>query len=98
MDVPLRLDAKASPGSVVAVPAQGALAVPAIRLHWIDWLRVAAIAGVFVFHTFRPFNTDGWHVKNAETSAELNVLTTLFSSFGLAVLFLLAGIGMRFAL
>ncbi len=68
------------------------------RLHWIDWLRVAAIAGVFVFHTLRPFNTDGWHVKNAETSADLNQLTTIFSSFGLAVLFLLAGAGVRFAL
>ena len=70
----------------------------AVRLHWIDWLRVAAIAGVFVFHTLRPFNTDGWHVKNAETSAALNGLTIFFESFGLAVLFLLAGAGVRFAL
>lgn len=38
---------------------------PAPRLHWIDWLRVAAIAGVFVYHTLRPFDADDWHVKNA---------------------------------
>jgi peptidoglycan/LPS O-acetylase OafA/YrhL len=68
------------------------------RLHWIDWLRVAAIAGVFVFHTFRPFDADGWHVKNAETSAMLGGLMTWFWSFGLALLFLLAGAGARFAL
>lgn len=68
------------------------------RLHWVDWLRVGAIAGVFVFHTLRPFNTDDWHVKNAETSAGLNELTVFFASFGLAVLFLLAGAGVRFAL
>jgi peptidoglycan/LPS O-acetylase OafA/YrhL len=70
----------------------------AVRLHWIDWLRVAAIAGVFVYHTLRPFNTDGWHVKNAETSDLLNGFTTFFAAFGLAVLFLLAGAGVRFAL
>ena len=70
----------------------------AVRLHWIDWLRVAAIAGVFVYHTLRPFNTDGWHVKNGETSDLLNGFTTFFAAFGLAVLFLLAGAGVRFAL
>jgi peptidoglycan/LPS O-acetylase OafA/YrhL len=59
---------------------------------------VLAIAGVFLFHTLRPFNTDDWHVKNAATSDLLNVFTTFFWSFGLAVLFLLAGAGVRFAL
>jgi peptidoglycan/LPS O-acetylase OafA/YrhL len=86
----------------VARPAEGpppAAAVPAAsRLHWIDWLRVAAIAGVFVYHTLRAFNTDDWHVKNAETSVVLDGLTTFFTAFGLAVLFLLAGAGVRFAL
>lgn len=68
------------------------------RLHWIDWLRVAAIAGVFMFHTLRPFNADDWHVKNAEQSAELGIVMGAFWSFGLAVLFLLSGAGARFAL
>jgi hypothetical protein len=53
---------------------------------------------VFVFHTVRPFNTDDWHVKNIEMSAALTGLTAFFTSFGLAVLFLLAGAGVRFAL
>lgn len=73
-------------------------ASPAPRLHWIDWLRVAAIAGVFLYHTLRPFNTEGWHVKNAETSDALGVPMMVFWSFGLALLFLLAGAGTRFAL
>jgi glucan biosynthesis protein C len=83
----------------VGAPTSDLPATPAqLRLHWIDWLRVAAIAGVFVYHTFRPFNTDDWHIKNAETSTFLNGLTTFFGSFGLAVLFLLAGAGVHFAL
>ena len=79
---------------------RGAMAtVPAVpRLHWIDWLRVAAIVGVFLFHTLRPFNADGWHVKNLEQSAGLSVAMGVFWSFGLAVLFLLSGVGARFAL
>lgn len=68
------------------------------RLHYVDWLRVFAIAGVFLFHTLRPFDTDDWHVKNPETSEALGALMGLFWSFGLAVLFLLSGAGARFAL
>jgi peptidoglycan/LPS O-acetylase OafA/YrhL len=79
--------------------AAGSVATaPAPRLHWIDWLRVAAIAGVFLFHTLRPFNADDWHVKNVEQSAGLSVAMGVFWSFGLAVLFLLSGVGARFAL
>jgi peptidoglycan/LPS O-acetylase OafA/YrhL len=78
--------------------AGSAATTPAPRLHWIDWLRVAAIAGVFLFHSLRPFNADDWHVKNAEQSAGLSVAMGVFWSFGLAVLFLLSGVGARFAL
>ncbi len=85
--------------SLTNEPTDGPASVPAApRLHYIDWLRVGAIAGVFVFHTLRPFNTDDWHVKNAETSDLLNILLTFFWTFGLAVLFLLSGAGARFAL
>lgn len=78
------------------VPAPAVTAAP--RVHFIDWLRVGAIAGVFVFHSLRAFNTEDWHVKNAETSELLTLVTVFFWLFGLAVLFLLAGAGVRFAL
>jgi peptidoglycan/LPS O-acetylase OafA/YrhL len=68
------------------------------RLHWIDWLRVGAIGGIFVFHSLRPFSSEGWHVTNAQTSELLTTVTAFFWTFGLAVLFLLAGVGARFAL
>ena len=68
------------------------------RLHWIDWLRVAAIGGVVLFHSLRPFSPEGWHVTNAQTSDLVALITAFFWTFGLAVLFLLAGVGARFAL
>jgi peptidoglycan/LPS O-acetylase OafA/YrhL len=73
-------------------------ATSAGRMHWIDWLRVAAIAGVFVFHSLRPFDATDWHVKNAETNDLIGASQIFFSTFGLAVLFLLAGAGVQFAL
>jgi peptidoglycan/LPS O-acetylase OafA/YrhL len=69
-----------------------------MRLHWIDWLRVGAIGEIFIFHSLRPFSSEGWHVTNAQTSELLAVVTAFFWTFGLAVLFLLAGVGVRFAL
>ncbi|HEU5287860.1 MAG TPA: acyltransferase, partial [Candidatus Limnocylindria bacterium] len=67
------------------------------RLHYLDWLRVVAIASVFVFHTLRPFG-DEWHVNNAERSQALEDALFFFWTFGLALLFLVAGAGVRFAL
>ncbi len=38
------------------------------RLHHLDWLRILAILGVFLFHAVHPFDALPWHIKNAETS------------------------------
>jgi peptidoglycan/LPS O-acetylase OafA/YrhL len=68
------------------------------RLHYVDWLRVGAIAGIFVFHTTRAFDTTSWHVKNVETSVVFTDVQFFFATFGIPMLFLLAGAGVRFAL
>ena len=57
-----------------------------------------AIAGVFLYHTTRAFDTSGWHVKNADTSATVDALQFAFVTFGIPVFFLLAGAGARSAL
>jgi peptidoglycan/LPS O-acetylase OafA/YrhL len=71
-------------------------AVPA-RLNSLDWLRVLALLGVFVYHGLRPFDTEDWHVKNAEQSSAITVLLALIA-WGLALFFLLAGAGSGLAL
>lgn len=67
------------------------------RVHALDWLRVLALGGVFVYHTLRPFDTNDWHVKNLEQS---QVVTLLLGSmvWGLGLFFLLAGAGSMLAL
>ena len=41
---------------------------PSERIHYLDWLRVLALLGVFLYHAVHPFDTLEWHVKNADQS------------------------------
>ena len=43
------------------------------RRYELDWLRVLAILAIFVFHCTRPFDSDGWHIKNPTTYNVLDV-------------------------
>jgi peptidoglycan/LPS O-acetylase OafA/YrhL len=66
------------------------------RIHYFDWLRAAAVLGVVVYHALGPF-TDGWWINNAERSELLTSAMLFFETFGLGLLFLLAGASVRFA-
>ena len=49
-----------------------------VRLHYLDWLQVLAVLGVFLFHAVHPFDDlADWHIKNVEKS----VLATFFAGF-----------------
>ena len=45
----------------------------AVRVYYLDWLRVLAILTVFVFHCGRFFDLVEWHVKNPTTYFGANV-------------------------
>jgi len=68
------------------------------RLHWLDWLRVIAILGVFLFHAVHPFDVTDWHIKNAEQSDLVTVFIVFLFPWGMPFFFLLAGAGSRLAL
>jgi peptidoglycan/LPS O-acetylase OafA/YrhL len=68
------------------------------RLYFLDWLRVLAVFGVFVFHTLRPFDDADWHVKNAETSEGISIAIAFLGLWGLAFFFMLSGAGAWLAL
>ena len=71
------------------VPSQPAR--PSIRLHYIDWLRVLAVFGVFVYHSLQPFSTDDWHVKNRQVSPAIGDVISFIDPWGVAFFFLVAG-------
>jgi peptidoglycan/LPS O-acetylase OafA/YrhL len=68
------------------------------RLHYLDWLRVIAILGVFLYHAFHPFDLTDWHIKNAEQSEPLTAVMLSFAPWGMPFFFLIAGTGTWFAL
>jgi glucan biosynthesis protein C len=68
------------------------------RLYYLDWLRVLAILGVFLYHAVHPFDLTDWHIKNAEQSLAITAVLIFVSPFGMPFFFMMAGIGTRFAL
>lgn len=68
------------------------------RIHYIDWLRAGAVVGVVVYHSLLPFGMSEWHINNTERSGLLTTVLLVFETFGLGLLFLLAGASARFAL
>ena len=72
---------------------------PPERRFDIDWLRVIAIFLLIPFHTGRIFDDDGFYIKNAVTSPFIEeFIHFFFGQWRLALLFVVSGIGTRFAL
>lgn len=68
------------------------------RYYYIDWLRVLAILAVFLFHNARFFDSDDWHVKNAETSLGFTIFIVFTSQWLMPLFFILSGLSAYYAL
>lgn len=68
------------------------------RLHYLDWLRVLAILGVFLFHASNVFNDQDFVIKNAQQSEVITGIQAFFFPWGMPLFFLIAGAGTWFAL
>ena len=82
-----------------AVAQKGALTENSARLHYLDWLQVLAILGVFLFHATHPFDElSDWIIKNTETTWVLNFFGGFFYPWGMPFFFLMAGAASWFSL
>src|SRR6059058_3270663 len=68
------------------------------RIHYFDWLRLIAVLGIVVYHALLPFSRGTWFIRNADRSDLLTTVLSLLETFGLPILFLIAGASARFAL
>ena len=68
------------------------------RLYYLDWLRVVAIFGVFLFHSSSVFNTMDFHIKNVDQSEIITIIQSFFFPWGIPLFFMIAGAGTWFAL
>ena len=69
------------------------------RMYYIDWLRVIAMLAIFIYHCTRFFGIEGWHLKNAQQSMVVFVLTRgLIWPWVMELFFVLSGVGAWYAL
>jgi peptidoglycan/LPS O-acetylase OafA/YrhL len=69
------------------------------RLHYLDWLQVLAVLGVFLFHAIHPFDDlADWHINNADKSALATFFVGFFNLWGMSFFFLMAGATSWFSL
>jgi glucan biosynthesis protein C len=69
-----------------------------VRLYYLDWLRVLATLGVFLFHASNVFNGTGFEIANAESSDLILIIDAFFFPWGMPLFFLVAGAASWFAL
>lgn len=70
----------------------------AVRLHSLDWLRVLATLGVFLFHAINVFSPFGFEISNAQSSDVIAFIQVFFFPWGMPLFFLVSGVGSWFAL
>jgi peptidoglycan/LPS O-acetylase OafA/YrhL len=81
------------------VPGQtGSATRGAVRLHYLDWLRVLAVLTIFVFHSGRFFDEEPWHVKNPTTYFGMTVWTYFLAAWLMPLVFVISGASIFYAL
>jgi glucans biosynthesis protein C len=68
-----------------------------VRYHFLDGLRVLAIAVLLFFHTGMLFVGWGWHLTNPETIPALRLPMDIAHRLRMPLLFVIAGAGLWFA-
>ncbi|HXX79516.1 MAG TPA: acyltransferase family protein, partial [Ktedonobacteraceae bacterium] len=68
------------------------------RLHYLDWLRVLAVVGVFYAHSINIFDILYWHISTGAQSPGLIVMVVFGTQWGMSLFFFLAGASAWFAL
>jgi glucan biosynthesis protein C len=68
------------------------------RRYDLDWLRVLAFSGVFLYHCSRFFDESYWNIKNATTSPLVDILKGIFDLWGMPLIFIVSGASIFLAL
>ncbi len=75
-----------------------ATSISSTRRYDIDWLRVLLILAVFIFHSMRFFDQDGWHIKNIDTYLGVQIVIVFLSRWMMPAIFLISGFSTFYAL
>lgn len=68
------------------------------RRYDLDWLRVFGILTVFVYHSGRFFNQEGWHVKNPNTYFAVEIWEVILANWMMPLIFAISGASLLYAI
>jgi peptidoglycan/LPS O-acetylase OafA/YrhL len=68
------------------------------RQYYIDWLRIIATIGIFLFHNARAYNYGDWHVKNAQTTLGATQFVEFMNIWMMPLFFVLSGAAVYYSL
>jgi peptidoglycan/LPS O-acetylase OafA/YrhL len=68
------------------------------RQHYIDWLRIIATIGIFLFHNARAYDYGDWHIKNALTSLGATQFVEFMNIWMMPLFFVLSGASVYYSL
>ena len=68
------------------------------RRFELDWLRVAAIMVVFLYHSSRFFNLGDWHIKNAGTYVWVEIWNIFVTRWMMPLFFIISGASLFYAI
>jgi peptidoglycan/LPS O-acetylase OafA/YrhL len=71
---------------------------PTERKYYLDWLRVAAILTVFIYHSTRFFDLGDWHIKNPEVYRSVSVFQGMMEIWMMPLIFVISGASVFYAL
>ena len=86
-------------GATAPVAGSEASAVAGARLYYLDWIRVAVIAGVYVTHTMIVFSGLPWLINSSQTLfLVVTPLLAVANQIGMPLLFMVSGAATWFSL
>lgn len=68
------------------------------RIHYLDWLKVLIVYGIFLFHVALVFSAGTWLVSNHQRSVVLSAFAGFTFPWGIPAMFLIAGADAWFGL
>ena len=68
------------------------------RQHYIDWLRVIATIGIFLFHNSRVYDYGDWSIKNAQTTLGATQFVEFMNIWMMPMFFVLSGASVYYSL
>lgn len=68
-----------------------------LRNNYLDWLRVLGILFVFIYHSTRLYNVEGWQVKNDIWYPSVEVWNVIATSWMMPLMFVISGASLFYA-